>query len=165
MIWGGGGGKIENGLFLAGMPFENFFFPMPLEIYFFLKKAFWFFFQGGLLKSIFSKSIKKLPFFFLTTNFLDLFFPEESLLRFIFSCRMPFEINLFLGKAFWDLFFQGEGPISSGPPPRSLRPPHWVKMAYQLPPIQCCFIAIYICIEPSQTYGPAPGLSPLPVTA
>ncbi len=27
MIWGGAGGKIENGfIFSAGMPFENFFF-------------------------------------------------------------------------------------------------------------------------------------------
>ena len=27
MIWGGGGGKIENGfIFSAGMPFENYFF-------------------------------------------------------------------------------------------------------------------------------------------
>ncbi len=39
----------------------------------------------------------------------------------------------------------------------TLRPPNQVKMTYQLPPIQCCFIAIYICIEPSQIYGPVPG--------
>ncbi len=38
-----------------------------------------------------------------------------------------------------------------------LRPPHRVKKAYQLSPIQCCFIAVYICIEPSQTYGPVLG--------
>ena len=42
-----------------------------------------------------------------------------------------------------------------------LRPPH-----LRLPPIQCCFIAICICIKPSQTYGPVLGSSsPLPVTA
>ncbi len=58
---------------------------------------------------------------------MDLFFPEEGLLRFIFSWGRPLDIYFFLGKAFQDLFFPGEGPprffffsISSGPPPRSL---------------------------------------------
>ncbi len=35
-----------------------------------------------------------------------------------------------------------------------LRQPYQVNNADQLPPIQYYFIAICICIEPSQTYGP-----------
>ena len=46
-----------------------------------------------------------------------------------------------------------------------LRPPHRVLKAYQLPPTQCCFIAICICIKPSQTYGPVWAWSLLPVIA
>ncbi len=55
---------------------------------------------------------------------MDLFFLRECPLRIIFSWRMPLEIFFFLGKAFRDLFFPGEGPpssffsISSGPPPQ-----------------------------------------------
>ncbi len=32
-----------------------------------------------------------------------------------------------------------------------LRPPYPVNKAYQLPSIQCCFIAICVCIKPSQS--------------
>ena len=69
----------------------------PLEIYFFLGKAFWnlFFFQGGLLSFIF------------------------------FSWGRPFDIYFSWGRPF-EIYFPVEGPprfffsISSGPPPRSL---------------------------------------------
>ncbi len=50
-------------------------------------------------------------------------------------------------------------------PQLSLRPPYPVNKAYQLPFIQCCFIAICDCIKPSQTHGPISGWSPLPVPA
>ena len=36
-----------------------------------------------------------------------------------------------------------------------LRPPYPINKAYQLPPVQCCFIAIIcVCIKLSQTHGP-----------
>ena len=47
----------------------------------------------------------------------------------------------------------------------SLRPPHQLNQAYQLHPMECCFFAICIFIEPSQIHGPVPGWSPLFVTA
>ena len=47
----------------------------------------------------------------------------------------------------------------------SLRPPHQVNQAFQLPPMQCCFIVICICIQPSQTHGPVSRWSPLSVIA
>ncbi len=43
----------------------------------------------------------------------------------------------------------------------ALRPPYPVNKAYQLPSIQCCFIAICVCIKPSQTHGHISGWSPL----
>ncbi len=46
-----------------------------------------------------------------------------------------------------------------------LRPPYPVNKAYELPPKQCCFIVICVCITPSQTHDPISGWSPLPVTA
>ena len=60
---------------------------------------------------------------------MDLFSPRKCLLKIIFSWR-PFKIYFwiyfFLRRAFWDLFFPGEGPlnfffsISSRPSPRTL---------------------------------------------
>ncbi len=121
MIWGAGG-KIEKGfIFSAGMPFENYFsWRRPLEIYFFLEKAFWdYFFPGrsfeiyfflGLASNFFSlyKPIRKLPnLVFLSQKFyfLDYFFREEGLLRFIFSWRRPFEIYFFFWKRASECFF------------------------------------------------------------
>ncbi len=46
---------------------------------------------------------------------------------------------------------------------KSLRPPHRVNQVYQLRPMGCCFIAICICIKPSQTHGPVSGWSHLSV--
>ncbi len=41
---------------------------------------------------------------------MDLFFLRECPLKIVFSRRMPFEVYFFLGNAFWDHFFPGEGP-------------------------------------------------------
>ncbi len=45
-----------------------------------------------------------------------------------------------------------------------LRPPLGVCHAYHHHHQQCCFIAISICIKPSQTHGPVLGWSPLHVS-
>ncbi len=68
------------------------------------------FFQGGLLKFIFSWGLLRI-FFSLykpIKNCLIFFFSHEIFSGFIFSWGGPFEIYFFLVKAFWDLFFPGE---------------------------------------------------------
>ena len=106
-----GGGKIENGLiFSAGMSCENYFSLEKasgdvfftgeglLKFIFLSREAFLnLFFPGGGF-DFFSlyKPIKNLPkFFFLSHEifFLDLFFPEEDLLRFILSLGFFFSIS------------------------------------------------------------------------
>ncbi len=44
-----------------------------------------------------------------------------------------------------------------------LRPPGGIHKVYQLPFYESCFIAIGICIKPSQTHGPVSGWSPLSI--
>ncbi len=46
-----------------------------------------------------------------------------------------------------------------------LRPPYPINKAYQLPHIQWCFIAMCVCIKPSQTHGHISRWTTLPVTA
>ncbi len=47
----------------------------------------------------------------------------------------------------------------------SLRPPYPVNEAYQLPPIQYCFITVCVGIKPSQIHGPISEWFPLSITA
>ena len=96
-------------LFFPGKGLLKFFFPgRPLKFFFFLEVA-------PKLFSVY-KPIKRVPnFFSLTKICLNLLFPEESLLKFIFSWGRPSEIYFFLRKDLRIFFLDFLGPH-----PRSL---------------------------------------------
>ena len=126
MIWGAREEKYKMDLLFPRECLLRIIFSWgrPLEIYFFLKKAFWNLFFLGVASNFFSlyKPIKKLPSSQVSTA-KHVSYPQ---LTAIFVLWKAFWYLFFLGTAFRNLFFPGDGPtrfffsISFGPPPRSL---------------------------------------------